>query len=247
MRWRLKNKDNLILKDYKKIQGTVSRNTHNSHYKIYKKYEFTHSNELIKWIYIDNIGHKIKALDIGSGYGTMSTFLKMVVKADVYAMDFVDLYYPKELFQKLDIKFSVSNIETQAIPFFLGGRGEFDVIVLAEVLEHFNFYPTLTLRKIKDALAKDGTLYLSTPNAKYWGRVDLYKKLGDIPFVNPDTPIRDQHIWQYDTAELLYVLDEAGLAVVDFDFSWSEPGNISRHHFNVKCKRKEEVLKLFGK
>jgi 2-polyprenyl-3-methyl-5-hydroxy-6-metoxy-1,4-benzoquinol methylase len=166
-----KIKRNRVFSLYKKAQNLIQKHTSLSYYKIYKKYEIGYAHEIIKWMFEDKDRWGGKMLDIGVAYGTMAVFAKQQFGFDVYTVDFVDRYAPQNLFKTLGIKFKILNIETESIPF----DEKFDVITFTEVLEHFNFNPTPTLTKIKNVLAKNGVLYLSTPNQKYWGKRKISK------------------------------------------------------------------------
>ena len=99
--------------------------------------------------------------------------------------------------------------------------------MLTEVLEHLNFHPVPTLRKLRSLLAEDGRLFLSTPDSAEWGRVTKhYGSLAEIPPPQPGRPLVDDHVWQYSRSELLSVVREAGLDVVRFAYA---PGVVSRH------------------
>jgi predicted SAM-dependent methyltransferase len=45
---------------------------------------------------------------------------------------------------------------------------------MTEVLEHLNFHPVPTLKKVYNLLSENGALYLSTPDAYEWGKVNKY-------------------------------------------------------------------------
>jgi len=229
--------ENPVYKKYQEAQELVAKHTPSDYFKVYREHEVGYSREILKWIFTDHFNGG-KVLDIGTAYGTFSVFAKQTLGMDVYAIDFVDNYAPKDLFSKMGINFQITNIETEDLPF----NEKFDMIVLTEVLEHFNFNPIPTFIKIKNALAKNGVLYISTPNAKFWGRLNTYEKLSDIPCVNLKTPIQDQHNWHYNVAELISVINDAGLSIVDFDYAWDIPSEKSRRHFNLKIMRKEDVI-----
>lgn len=228
-----------ILRKFKIAQNITAEYASSYYCKVYRKYDLLYYPEVLKWLYADakSRSEKIKFLDIGAAYGVMSVFATKFLYADVYATDFTDRFHSPELARLFNIKWVQSNIETEPIPF----DEKFDIIVFTEVLEHLNFNPVPTLVKIKNAMAKDGTLYLSTPNAKFWGRLNFYEKLSDIPNLNPNTLINGEHIWHYNVQELLYIADAAGLAVVDFDYGWSKDYVCSRRQFNLKLKRKEDI------
>lgn len=169
-----------------------------------------------------------RCLDIGCAYGTLLTYVKRLSGCEVEATDFTDVYLSPALQKKYSIRFALNNIELDPFPWPPG----YDIILLTEVLEHFNFHPTHTLRKIRDLLTPCGQLYLSTPEAATWGRTyKYYSALASIP--PPREILRgqvvDDHVWQFTKEELEEVIDAAGLRVVRFDYT---RGKVQRH-FNL--------------
>jgi predicted SAM-dependent methyltransferase len=130
--------------------------------------------------------------------------------------------------KEFGLEFQRGNAELDPVPW----TGRFDVILMTEVLEHFNFQPVPTLRKIRDALAPGGVFFLSTPDSKEWGvDVKYYKHLSDLPVPTRDKPIVDDHVWQYSLDELRGVLQQAGFSIKRLEYSGSP------RHFNVMLMR----------
>lgn len=172
--------------------------------------------------------HRPSVLDIGPGYGTLSCFAAELVGPDrVTVLDRVPYMY-SHVEAAWGISSYASDIERDHIP------GLFDAIVMTEVLEHFNFHPVATLKKIRRLLQPQGRIYLSTPNAETWGRVPRYKSLEDIPECPQDVSWNDPawidgHIWQYTQQELMSVVTTSGLQMLQLTHSTSEGGT----HFNA--------------
>ena len=182
------------------------------------------------WMEQDATHRRVRRiLDIGCGYGTLLSVATAIYGSNGYCMDVTPYLLPPVAARK-SLQFSRGNIELDPIPW----AGGFDVIIMTEVLEHFNFQPVPTLRKIREALAPDGLLFLSTPDAQDWGRTEqYYRPLQDIPMPSAGAAIVDDHIWQYSEEELRRVLKAAGFEVVRWDHA---PGSGLRH-FNVVAKR----------
>ena len=180
------------------------------------------------WMEEDAAHHKAsRILDIGCGYGTLLTVATIIYDGHGSCMDVTEYLLPA-IQTKRNLQFTKGNVELDAIP-----SGPFDVILMTEVLEHFNFQPVPTLIRIRKALAPGGLFFLSTPDAKQWGRTTkYYKRLKDIPMPRPDTKIIDDHIWQYSEKELRQVLMQAGFSVLKWDYA---PG-IGHRHFNVMLR-----------
>jgi SAM-dependent methyltransferase len=89
----------------------------------------------------------------------------------------------------------------------------YDVIVLAEVIEHLYTAPAIVLGYLAAALAPHGALILQTPNA-----AALKKRLQLLRGRNPYEPIREDrlyagHFHEYTVAELEQAAAAAGLRV----------------------------------
>lgn len=171
-----------------------------------------------------------RVLDIGCGYGTLLALSTEIYHAPGYCLD-VTQYLKPAFARRRHLIFARANIELAPIPW----SEKFDVVILTEVLEHFNFQPLPTLRKIHDALAPDGVLFLSTPDAHDWGRLlKYYQRLSDLPMPDPSHQIRDAHIWIYNQEEITTLLNEAGFRIERLEYA---PGNGNRH-FNVLAVRR---------
>jgi len=184
-----------------------------------------------KWLYLDckNIQAE-KILDIGSGYGTLALFCQKLFRSKIYCIDFTESNLSKSLIEDKNIHFKVNNIETQDFPW----KDEFDIIIFTEVMEHLNFNPKPTLKKIHDLLKMNGRLYLSTPDASDWGRITkYYKSIEEMPNPKNVEKIIDDHIYQYKKEELLMVLENTDFKVKKFAYS---PGVVNRH-FNLVLER----------
>lgn len=233
-----KRSSNSWMREIHNCQEKISTLTpfSNKHYKeTYRRLEPLFWSSIPEWIARDNKGREVKrSLDIGCGYGTLSLYVKKVLNCDIYTTDFVEGYgkVPKLLSDRESNWFyKVSNIELEELPWNL----KYDIILFTEVLEHLNFYPVPTLKKIHDALADRGRLYLSTPDAAQWGRLTkYYSDLEQMPLPEKGLPIVDDHVYVYTKAELLQVLSKAGFVIERFGYS---PGEVSRH-FNFTLKKK---------
>jgi 2-polyprenyl-3-methyl-5-hydroxy-6-metoxy-1,4-benzoquinol methylase len=214
-------------------QKTIQETTPHPHYiNQYRSEEIHYWYHIPKWILEVSQSLSVKrSLDIGCAYGTLSLFCKRIFDSDTYCIDFVDSYLSKELISKENIHFRVSNIELDPFPW----DGGFEIIIFTEVLEHLNFHPVTTLKKIRSLLSDNGILYLSTPDASQWGKVTkYYPSLSDIPNPRVGGTIVDDHVWQYEKSELLKVIGDAGFGVARMAYS---PGTLNRH-FNLALVKK---------
>jgi SAM-dependent methyltransferase len=213
-----------------KIQGEIARydGLTGFYAREYSKAEPRYWTRIVPWMHQDATTRKVKRiLDVGCGYGTLLALSTGIYHAQGYCFDVTD--YLKPPFAKArGLAFAKGNIELDPLPW----EEKFDVVVFTEVLEHFNFQPQPTLAKIHDAMNPGAVLFLSTPDARDWGReTRYYKHLSDLPMPNRSIPIRDAHIWIYDKHELLSLLEATGFQISQCDYA---PGGGNRH-FNIRA------------
>lgn len=77
-----------------------------------------------------------------------------------------------------------------------------------------NFHPEPTLARIRDLLAEDGILFVSTPDAEVYGRVGRYKRFDDIPYPKKALPVLDGHLYVYHEEELRELFARVGFRIV---------------------------------
>lgn len=171
-------------------------------------------------------------LDIGPGYGTLAALASRLSGLRVQTVDRM-CYIPQEVRNEFNLNCRMDDIERYFSPL-----PNTDVVIMTEVLEHFNFHPVPTLTRIRKSMTPGGTLFLSTPDADSWGRTAIYPRLEAIPEFDPEhqtynDPIwQDRHIWQYTEGELRWVLESAGFKIELFGKSESVGGE----HFNLTAR-----------
>ncbi len=102
-------------------------------------------------------------------------------------------------------------------------RERYRAVFLLETIEHL-FDPMPVLSKIKDSLTGDGRLILTTDNPSWFGfayQLLRYRR-------SPWGPVQESHLfnkgdWRphfrlYDLADLTYMLDRAGMQVIDASY-----------------------------
>ena len=219
----------------KNIQGDVVKADGAEGYyaKTYRYSEPGYWSQIAGWV----VGDAIQAgtdkhpyrhvLDIGCGYGTLLAFVSSVTGAEGTCMDAME-YLKAPVRDKYRLKFVMGDIERDALP-----EPHPDAVLMTEVLEHFNFQPVPTLRRIHEALNPGGRFYLSTPDAKTWGRVHIYNSLAELPAYSPKAERVDGHIWVYSQDELEGVLRQAGFTIERLATTTVE----GRTHFNITARK----------
>lgn len=198
----------------------------------YRPVELGYWRHIPQWIHEDFNGEpsrdrQLRCLDVGCAYGTLLLYAIRLLGCKPYAIDFVK-FIDSSLVKKYDIQYVVNNVERESFPW----DTRFDIILFTEILEHLNFNAVPTMQKLGNLLAPGGRLYLSTPDASQWGRqTKYYTQYSDIPVfsANSKYPVIDDHVWQFDEAELRQLIADAGLRIVRLDYS---PGT-GRQHFNM--------------
>ncbi|MFL6519278.1 MAG: class I SAM-dependent methyltransferase [Chthoniobacterales bacterium] len=109
------------------------------------------------------------------------------------------------------------------------GLPEYDVVVMAEVIEHLHTAPELVLAFVRTLIAPDGWLIIQTPNA-----AALPKRIKLLLGQNPYEMIRTQtsnpgHFREYTLPELRRIVSEAGFNVVRTDVRWYFDGRFAHH------------------
>lgn len=212
------------------VQGEIARSTIHTNNLYYRHCEKLYFLPILNWFDESLKGKKV--LDIGCAYGTLSLLLSKHFSCDVYTLDFMDEYYPASLFDKYKIKFRCLNIEVDNIPY----KKKFDLVILTEVLEHFNFYPTPSLKKIAAQMNDEGILIITTPDASEWGRTTkYYNSLAAIPYPQIQECYIDDHVWQYNKDELVKVVTDAGFEILELKYAPGMP-SVGRH-FCLKLKK----------
>lgn len=126
------------------------------------------------------------------GFGTIALYCHKLTGCDIYCVD-CDEHLSKSLIKKYNFHYDINNIEIDPFP----NNVKFDIIIFTEVLEHFNFHPVPTLKKICNLLSEQGKLYLSTPDGGWfqWGRITkYYSTINDMPLPKKGCRSRIRHV-----------------------------------------------------
>lgn len=148
-------------------------------------------------------------LDVGTAYGTMAYILSKA-GMKVTGLDIMPELHSEQMFKELNIDFIKRNIETQKI------EGEYDVVVLTDVLEHLCYNPLPVLKKLHK-VCKKGIL-LSTPAKEIdftcdgkWGDEINWKQIPEYKKYK----FEDGHHHTYYLWELQELLEEAGFQITE--------------------------------
>ena len=209
-------------------QDEVSKLDPSSYYATYRGGEQWYSAHITQWL-LQDIAPGKSCLDIGAAYGAYALFAKKILGSEACVVDFLPIL-SKKLADKYGIKVRIANFELEDV--WPGKR--FDYIICTEVLEHFNFHPVAAMKKMHRLLADDGRLYLSTPDAKHWGKTKYYANYEDMPQPQSGKEIVDDHVYQFNWDELQRVFADSGFAVEKMEYA---PGPGANRHFNARLTK----------
>jgi len=212
------------------VQQEIECLSCNPYYKTaYRSSELFYWTHIPKWMFEEKKkGTQFNTiLDIGCAYGTLALYAKKLFNVQqLYAIDFMK-YISDELVDMYQFNYLINNFERDQFPWNI----KYDLIIFTEVFEHLNFNGLFTLKKIHSLLSDKGSVYLSTPDALYWGRVTkYYVDYNDIPYPIPNAPVIDDHVYQYNLYEIFDLITKAGFKIDILDYA---PGWAARH-FNIK-------------
>ena len=147
-----------------------------------------------------------RILDVGPNLQT-ALLREALPQAHLDTMGFAHALVPPrdgELHIELDLNVAARDASKR-------GDERYEVVVLAEVIEHLHVPPELVLGYLASWLQPGGTLLVQTPNA-----VALHKRLRMLVGINPLEPIRHSpenpaHFHEYTQPELHDAAQRAGL------------------------------------
>ena len=166
-------------------------------------------------------------LDVGVGYGFLAAAMKQAGHR-VFALDFFYGKVAEQVCRQFKIPLLNLNVESHELPF---ENESFDVVVLAEVIEHFNSDPVGPLQKARRVLKKDGMLIVTTPNRlSAVNRIKRFLGRGDsLTYETPMTVSGDSYLYGHHRLfcmdELEEILQKSGYQVCDKQVIF--PGRVS--------------------
>jgi 2-polyprenyl-3-methyl-5-hydroxy-6-metoxy-1,4-benzoquinol methylase len=201
-------------------------------------------------------GPSVRVLDVGCFNGYMSVIFKQlgyhVTGTDVYELETRDA-----IFKKLGVEFIHANFNE--LRFFDQPPEEsFDIVIIAQVIEHILNHPVGLMRGLADLMRSGGMMIVTTPNpvtimgavrmlkgrSLLWGTIDFI----DEPKVAGGKIISkgEIHYREYTNVELCHLITSAGLRIEESRYLGL--GN-SRSQSNLKkiVKSNPLVKKLMSK
>jgi glycosyltransferase involved in cell wall biosynthesis/SAM-dependent methyltransferase len=164
--------------------------------------------------FVDRIGTEDRVLDLGCGVGALASSIAQRCGAQVVGMDWSETNLKKAIDRaaqhapQASISFSQGDITaTQA-------QGEFDVVILSNVLEHLVDRPGLLRQWI--GWYKPKVMLIRVPAFDREWRAPWKKELG------VDWRLDDTHETEYTLDQLTEELSEAGLSIEETVIRWGE-------------------------
>lgn len=168
-------------------------------------------------------GPNVRVLDVGCFNGYIS-FLFRQLGYQVTGTDVCELEDRDAIFAKAGIAFEFSNLN-DAEPFNHFAAEQFDVVIIAQVIEHILNHPLGLIRSLAHTMRPGAMMILTTPNpatimnavrvlrgrSLLWGTDDFidHPKFASNEIISEG----EIHYREYTNAELRHMLEGAGLRV----------------------------------
>lgn len=176
---------------------------------VYSDNKLHHKDDNDAWTKLyDLVPTGVKVLDVGCSSGNFGAELIDKKKCTVVGID-IDKD-DVELAKKRLTEVHLLNIENDDLP----GIGKFDVIVMADVIEHL-INPARALNKLGKHLSPGGKLIFSVPNmANFANRIELLR--GRFEYTEYGL-LDETHLHYYDRIQLETVLSAGGFEVEEYN------------------------------
>lgn len=208
----------------KKISGEIGNNPirNEKDYFVFHEHRFDHIFSLLSGYDKDNA-----LLDVGSHYlhglfGAHCLGFRRIFGADI------EYFNSASASRAESIGALIKNCDLarENIPF---DDESFDIVVLAETLEHFNFHPRKVFLEISRVLRPGGELIITTPNL-----LRLNNRLKCVLGRSINSDIKEDytpgtHYREYSAAEIKYLLEASGLTMKSLkyaDFNYPDRGRL---------------------
>jgi SAM-dependent methyltransferase len=168
------------------------------------------SRQMVAWAE-ELLGRKGRILDIGAGMGTL-------LKAAKEAGWEVTGVEPSTSFADMADEFSGVKVHRERLQECGFAEGEFDVVILAAVLEHL-YHPVEVLSEISRITADNGLLFFDVPNEKglYFTIGNLYQRMkGRDWTVNLAPTFEPFHVFGYSKKPIRKLLSAFDFDIVFF-------------------------------
>ena len=168
-------------------------------------------------------GPNMRLLDVGCFNGYMSVIFKQL-GYHVTGTDICEFEDQKAIFKKLGVEFIQANFN-ELRPFARTPEEPFDIVIIAQVIEHILNHPVGLIRNLADLMRPGGLMIVTTPNpatimgavrmlkgrSLLWGTTDFI----DEPKIAGGRIISEGeiHYREYTGAELCYLITNAGLRI----------------------------------
>ncbi|MBI2370996.1 MAG: class I SAM-dependent methyltransferase [Deltaproteobacteria bacterium] len=106
---------------------------------------------------------RLRVLDVGVGWGHLAVCLQKLG----HEIQGIDYFYEAEALARCEargIPVAIVNVETEG---WAGAVGSFDVVLLAQLLEHLSDSPLRPLEEVRRVLRPGGQVLLTTPNVAF--------------------------------------------------------------------------------
>lgn len=174
-------------------------------------------HEIIK-IRESNFNNKISTLDIGPSFFT--ELYQLEFPNDIlhtFGFDYEEGrggHFPKEINYKKSLHFHYDLNHSQHSDILPENLPKFDIVIMAEVIEHLYTAPEIVLKCIKQTIKKNGHLIIQTPNAATLSKRMKLMFKGQNPYemirLDHNNP---GHFREYTKSELINIFNKSQLKI----------------------------------
>jgi SAM-dependent methyltransferase len=195
------------------------------HMKSYFESSFYRQYRSAKMV-LGSLGPSPRILSLGAGGAFVEEIAKKRLDASVFVVDFAETL---DIESNLYSNFSGMFAGDISAPEWTSPIEHLDAVLWFDNIEHLRIDPTVILRKLQSALAKDGQIFITTDNfARLRNILKLIfnRSIVALPqdlFADVDFEHEYVHRREYTRPELQACLANAGLKTLEVEMLWQSP------------------------
>ena len=162
----------------------------------YRGYEADYLQDVIDLLLPLGSGRRV--LEVGPGWGTLAVWMTdRAHQVTVLDQQPVGTYIAEDLLRHMGIRYVQGAIDEYALPD--GISGQFDLVVMTQVIPHLKWRPDAALRHVNHVLATSGRLITSALDSRCYPHVTpAFERWQDVPvYESWLTPVPDVEVCMY--------------------------------------------------
>ncbi len=162
----------------------------------YRGYEADYLQDVIDLVL--PLGSGLRVLEVGPGWGTLAVWMvDRAHQVTVLDQQPVGTYISEQLLRETGIRYVQGAIDEYELPDGVGGQ--FDLVVMTQVIPHLKWRPDRALFHINTVLSRSGRLVTSALDATCYPHVTpAFQRWQDVPkYKSWLTPVPDVEVCMY--------------------------------------------------